>query len=199
VFNIQRKAAARNLYHPLRQLFNLCDANDIAISAEHVKGEKNGVADSLSRLSRSGDYSLKPGIFGSICKNLHVDPDVDVFATSKNTQLPMYISPLHTDDAPVRDALSVPWDEMLPLVHPPIPLIGKCLRKILTENATAVLVLPHWKGQSWSTLLGKMSRLEFVIGKSEEVLKPGRIMIRKGDKLPPGYIAAHLLHPPYLF
>jgi hypothetical protein len=198
VFNIQRKAAARNLYHPLRQLFNLCIANDIEISAIHVKGEKNFVADSLSRLSRSGDYSLKPGVFSSICEHLHIAPDVDVLSASKKAQLPHFFSPLHTDSAPIRDGMSVSWKEFVPFLHPPISLIGRCLRKILTENTAAVLVLPHWKGQSWSTLLDKMSKHEFIIGKSQNVLQAGKIMNRKGDKLPPGYIVAHWLSPPYV-
>jgi hypothetical protein len=199
VFNIQRKAAARNLYHPLRQLFNLCFSNDIVISAIHVKGVNNVVADSLSRLSRSGDYSLFPGVFNTICQQLNVTPDIDVFATSVNNQLPDFISPLHTDNKPIRDGLSISWDGFIPFIHPPIPLIGKCLRKILAENTTAVFVLPFWKGQSWNSLLRRMSKREYIIGKCEDVLKPGRLMNTKGDKLPPGYVSAHFLSPPYIF
>jgi ribonuclease HI len=199
VFNIQRRAAAKNLYHSLRDLFNICAKSDIIITAQHVKGVNNGVADSLSRLSRSGDYSICPGVFENICEQLQITPDVDLFATSENTQLPKYFSPLLSDNTDVRDALSIPWDGMLPLVHPPIPLIGKCLRKILAENCTAVFVLPFWKGQSWNSLLGSMIKRTFVIGKSEEVLKAGKIMNAKGDKLPPGVMVAHLLEPPYIF
>jgi hypothetical protein len=198
VFNIQRRAASRNLFHPLRDLFNLCDKNDLVLTAQHVKGTNNGVADSLSRLSRSGDYSLNAGLFQQMCDTLDVRPDVDLFATSNNKQLPVFISPNDGDNTPSQDALAVNWSGSIGFIHPPIPLLGKCLRKILQENAAAVIVLPNWKGQSWNTLLGRMSKKMMILGKSEEVLTKGRIMIRKGDKLPPGYLAAHLLHPPYI-
>jgi ribonuclease HI len=197
VFNIQRKAAARNLYHPLRSLFNFCIKNEIVLSAQHVKGVENQTADSLSRLSRSGDYSLKKGVFNEMCSKLHVTPVVDLFATKRNAQLPQYISPLHMDNSEVRDALSIPWGGMTVSVHPPIPVIGKCLRKIMSETASGIVIVPHWKGQSWSTILRKMSRASIILGKSEEILQAGSKMKEKGDKLPPGYLAAHFLSPPY--
>jgi ribonuclease HI len=176
VFNIQRKAAARNLYHSLRDLFNLCGENNITLSAQHVKGDLNGIADSLSRLSRSGDYSLSPEIFTKMCNTLEIAPEIDLFSTRWNAKLPNYISPLSEDNAMVRDALTIPWDKIFFFAHPPIPLIGKCLKKIVEENAQGVFVLPHWKGQSWGTLLGRMSKRMIVLGKSDIILTPGRIM-----------------------
>jgi hypothetical protein len=198
VFNIQRKAAARNLFHPLRDLFNWCDKSDIIISAQHVKGIHNSVADSLSRLSRSGDYSLKRGVFNRICSTLQVKPVIEMFASGSNRQLPIIISPVLGDNTLVRDALGIRWTGQLNFVHPPIPLIGRCLRKVLAENASALVVVPNWKGQSWNNLLNKLSKKMLIIGKSEDVLLPGKIMNRKGDKLPPGFLAAHLLQPPYI-
>jgi hypothetical protein len=160
-------------------------------------GEINKTADSLSRLSRSGDYSLKRGVFEDVCSRLDIQPDIDLFATKRNAQLPQFVSPVSADNSGVRDALSIPWGGMTVYVHPPIPLVGKCIRKIIAENATAVLIVPHWKGQSWDTILGKVSKSSIIIGRSEEILQPGRKMREKGDKLPPGYLAAHVLSPPY--
>jgi hypothetical protein len=176
---------------------NLCSRIGIHLSVEHIAGEKNGIADSLSRLSRSGDYSLKREVFQQICNNLHVNPTVDMFATEANAQLPQFISPVWNDQVLVRDALSIPWGEGMPYLHPPIPLVSKCLQKILRENVPAVLVLPDWKGQGWSVLLQKMTHNSVYLGRSEDVLTPGHQMQVKGDKLPPGTMAAHLLLPPY--
>jgi hypothetical protein len=198
VFNIRRKAAARNLYPSLRQLLNLCRGLDIFLSVEHVPGVRNGTADSLSRLSRSGDYKLKQGMMTHICSTLGVHPKVDWFATAGNKQLPLYVSPEGRDGTIVRDAMTIPWNNGLPFLHPPIPLIGRCLQKVLQEGVPAVMVIPHWRGQSWSVLLQKMTTQEVVLGKAEEVLIPGNQMEEKGDKLPPGFMAAHLLRPPYI-
>jgi hypothetical protein len=197
VFNVRRKAAARNLYPSLRQLLNLCRGLDIVLSVEHIAGVKNVTADSLSRLSRSGNYMLKQGVMQQICSTLQVQPQVDLFASASNAQLPRFVSLMEKDPTLARDAMTIPWDTGLSFLHPPIPLIGRCLQKILQENVPAVMVLPHWQGQSWSVLLGKMTAQQMVLGKAEEILVPGRQMQEKGDKLPPGFMSAHLLTPPY--
>jgi ribonuclease HI len=197
VVNVRRKAAARNLYPALRHLLNLCKRLDLRISVEHIPGVSNTTADALSRLSRSGDYALMPDVYQQMCSQMGFIPTVDLFATSRNGKVPTFISPLRRDATMVTDALSIPWGTGLPFLHPPIPLIARCLRKILQENVPALMVLPHWKGQSWSVLLQKMSRQEIVLGKAEAILVPGRQMVQKGDKLPPGHMVAHLLTPPY--
>jgi hypothetical protein len=197
VFNIQRKAASRNLYPSLRHLLNLCARLGLQITSEHVAGVRNGIADSLSRLSRSGDYKLKMEVFHTMCQDLQVNPTIDLFATQRNATLPQFLSPLWRDQGKARDALSVPWGMGLPYLHPPIPLIPRCLRKVLHENVPALLVLPDWKGQSWSTLLSRMTHKFVFLGKSEDVLVAGNHMQQMGDKLPPGNMIAHLLLPPY--
>jgi ribonuclease HI len=197
VFNIQRKAASRNLYPSLRHLLNLCARLGLQITSEHIAGERNGIADSLSRLSRSGDYSLKKEVFLQMCQDLQVTPTVDLFSTPDNAQLPQQVSPAQMNHVVVRDALTVSWGMGLSYLHPPIPLISRCLRKLLHENVPALLVLPDWKGQSWSTLLRRMTRRYVFLGRSEDVLLPGSQMTHKGDKLPPGNMSAHLLLPPY--
>jgi hypothetical protein len=45
-----------------------------------------------------------------------------------------------------------PNDRVL-LIHPPIPLILRALRKFEKEGCTAVVVVPDWKGQIWTPLL----------------------------------------------
>jgi hypothetical protein len=127
---------------------------------------------------------------------MEVAPQVDLFATAANAKLPLFFSPMGEQGMQSRNALEIQW-KGLPYIHPPIPLIGRCLRKILLENASALVVAPHWSGQSWSVLLNKMAKRQMVIGKSEEILLPGNQMTQKGDKLPPGFLAAYLLRPPY--
>jgi ribonuclease HI len=197
VFNIRRRAASRNLYHTLRLLLNLCDQMHIHLSVQHIAGVRNTTADSLSRISRSGDYQLSQAKFREACTTLGVTPQVDLFATPMNTKIPIFLSPMVGTATVVWDAMAIPWTTGLPFVHPPIPLIGRCLQKILWENIPAVIVVPDWRGQSWSVLLSKMTAHKVILGKSQEILQPGRLMTMKGDKLPPGYLAAHLLTPPF--
>jgi hypothetical protein len=132
-----------------------------------------------------------------MCSNLQVSPSIDLFATYANAQLPQIVPTFCKDQTIVRDALLIPWGEGIPYLHPPIPLVARCLRKVLHENVPAVLVLPDWKGQSWSVLLKRMTNRFVFLGKSEDVLLAGSQMTQKGDKLSPGNMVAHLLLPPY--
>jgi ribonuclease HI len=140
VFNIRRKAASRNLYPALRHLLNLCRRLDLHISVEHVPGVSNTTADALSRLSRSGDYALSTPVFQRMCSQMGVNPTVDLFATSYNAKVPVFVSPLRSDATAVTDAMRIPWEQGLPFLHPPVPLIGRCLQKILQENVPALVV-----------------------------------------------------------
>jgi hypothetical protein len=123
---------------------------------------------------------------------------MDMFATRANTQLSQFVSPLWSDKMLIQDALAISWKGRMPYLHPPIPLIGRCLRKVLNEEVGALMVLPDWRGQSWSVLLNKMSQQSLCLGRSENILIPGHQMIEKGDKLPPGRLIAHLLLPPFV-
>jgi ribonuclease HI len=197
VFNIRRQAASRNLHHALRQLLNLCEKMQIHLSVQHIAGVRNTTADALSRISRSGDYELDQAKFQEVCETMGVTPQVDLFATPSNTKIPFSIPRMGESQTQRLDAMTIPWRTGLPFIHPPIPLIGRCLRKILWENVPALLVVPDWRGQSWSVLLNKMTNRKMIMGKSSEILHPGKWMIQKGDKLPPGYLSVHLLTPPY--
>jgi hypothetical protein len=79
-----------------------------------------------------------------------------------------------------------PSDRVL-LIHPPIPLILKALRKFEKEGSTAVVVVPDRKGQIWTPLLKRMSVQKLILGDAEFVLEKGPDM-KKELSLPPGNI-----------
>jgi hypothetical protein len=63
-----------------------------------------------------------------------------------------------------------PSDRVL-LIHHPIPLILKALRKFEREGKVAVVVVPDWKGQIWTPLLKRMSVQKLVLGDAEDILE----------------------------
>ncbi|KAA6401219.1 MAG: hypothetical protein EZS28_003263, partial [Streblomastix strix] len=69
-FNIQRGAAAVPLAKLTDRILQEDEALKIQISARHVPGKENTVADSLSRLETSGDYMINPEILAEALDQL---------------------------------------------------------------------------------------------------------------------------------
>jgi hypothetical protein len=106
----------------------------------------------------SGDYQLKEEIFQRIQRMWQCYPKVDLFASKKNRLIQTYASVIPRGDPDnVGNALRLNWANTkgLVLLHPPIPLLLKVLKKFKEEGKIAILIAPSWKGQVWSDLLEK--------------------------------------------
>ena len=202
VYNLRKKRAGWRMRKAIKAFTQWLAERRIRIDCVHIPGVDNQKADSLSRLARSGDYSLKPGILAEAERQLGVKAEVDLFASSSNAQTARYCTTtanrraltIHGQQA--RNALAIPnWAEMgVGLVHPPIPVIPRALAKIRRDGATAIFVAPSWPGAIWSSILRQMTvRGPVVLGECEEVLEKGRTMLKRDYALPPGTLAAYLL------
>ena len=192
-FNINRRASCLSLRPAMRRLLGLTEALDVRLRAEHVPGVENVIADSLSRLSPSGDYGLRPGVLASVLQRLETGIEVDWFANSSNKQHPLYCSLSKDRHALAQDALMQTWSSRRGLVHPPLPLLVRCLVKIKQERAAAVIIVPDWQGMLWSSTLQAMTVRSVTVGNAEDVLQMGPKMRRNGAKLPPGRLVAVLV------
>jgi len=76
-------------------------------------------------------------------------PQIDLFASRLNTQCLRYASWRPDPEALYVDAFSVNWNKFFFYAFPPFSLIGRCLKKILENQAQGILVVPLWKSQSW--------------------------------------------------
>jgi hypothetical protein len=195
VYNLNRYASARSLIPPMRRLMVFLTEMGMSVRAIHIRGVDNGKADSLSRLSRSGDYSLSASVLESATREMKVNITCDLFASRRNAKHNKYCTLAVNDKHSLaRDAFSIRWKDLgLPLIHPPVPLLLRCVKRVRTERICAILVAPHWLGQPWSNALEMMTVKEVVLGLSQEVLQPGPQMIRNHDKLPPGTLMAYLV------
>ena len=75
--------------------FSFCQKNKVVLSARHVPGVMNLVADQLSRSQQilHTEWSLNPQIFRWLSQ-IDFQPQVDLFATRFNHKLPLYVSPV---------------------------------------------------------------------------------------------------------
>ena len=148
--NRQGGARSRPLSIRAEELLLWCQAQNISLQAKHVPGKFNTLADSLSRSHSilQTEWTLVHSILDPIWKAWFT-PQVDLFASKFSSRLPIYVSPVPDPQAWAVDAFSIPWSSLLSYAFPPIPILGKVLRKAREDNARMVLVAPHWPAQPW--------------------------------------------------
>ena len=131
-------------------LWEWCDEHRIVISAVHLAGESNILADALSRGNYCPtEWTLNRLTFESLWQ-VWERPFVDMFASAKNAQLPVYYCLGADPQASGSNGLTMNWDMVHGYAFPPIALIPRVLRKLLRHpSATIVLLAPFWPSQIW--------------------------------------------------
>lgn len=132
-----------------KQIWGWCVQRHIWISAAHLPGRLNSIADFKSRsFNDQTEWMLNKNAFNQIMQRFG-SPDIDIFASRLNRQVPKYISWLPEPEAVTADAFSVSWTHLNFYAFPPFCLIGRCLQKIQCDQAEGILVVPSWPTQSW--------------------------------------------------
>jgi len=145
---------SRQLYRVTRELFLWADAHQVVLSAQHIPGRLNVLADLLSRRHQviHTEWSLSPQTAHQIWK-VWGQPHLDLFATASNAKLPTFVSPYPDPLAWDTDALSLSWRGMWAYAFPPFSLLPEVLQKVQQDPCDMVLVAPAWPSQSWFPLL----------------------------------------------
>jgi len=140
------------------KVWNWCLDRSITISAEHLPGSLNQLADTESRAQAdSSKWALDLTIFQQLIAK-RGPCTVDLFASRLSAKLPTYYSWRSDPGATAVDALCQPWNVVKGYAFPPFCLIGRCLAKIKSEKVPRmVLITPLWKSQAWFPLLPEMS------------------------------------------
>lgn len=155
------------------QIWNWCEHRHIWLTASHIPGQDNSVADSLSRnFSSSVEWELNQGIFEEICQQFG-KPDIDLFASRHNAKLPRYCSWISDNYCCKVDAFSFSWNTEFLYIFPPFRLVGRCWQKIKLDRARAILVAPDWPTQSWyATILHNAKAILRFKSRKENVSTP---------------------------
>jgi hypothetical protein len=196
VYNLNRKRSGWRMRRAVKSFLVWLKQRQIRIECSHIRGEENQTADSLSRLSKSGDYSLKEGVLERAETMLGEPAEVDLFARRTNRQKERYCTVEVDNDRHViaRDAMSIRWTGWTALIHPPIPMIVRTLTKIQREGTRAIVIVPAWKGALRMERLRVMTiKGPVILGKCEELLDMGPGMRTKSAALPPGLLQAVLV------
>lgn len=99
-------------------------------------------------------------------------PEVDLFASKENAQVPRFFSLNNLDGSLGTDALARPWRFHLCYAFLPFQLIPLVLKKIQQEGVPVILITPFWPKRAWfSTILGMATRFCWHLPLRQEVAR----------------------------
>jgi ribonuclease HI len=135
-------------------IWTWCISRNIWLTCTHIAGSDNIEADAASRCFKDHlEWKLDTNIFQHIC-NRWGKPDIDMFASRLNAQLPVYCSWKPDPNCTYVDAFTLNWNTVNHIYFfPPFSLIGRCLQKVRQEKAKGIVIAPLWPTQPWFTRL----------------------------------------------
>ena len=133
-----------------KNLWNLAIPKNNYLSCTHIPGIENVEADGESRRYEiHTEWKLNSNLFYFICNNLNFYPNIDLFASSLNSQLPCYMSYRPDPGSTAIDSFLEDWSDLHFYAFPPFIIIPRVLQKIHHERATGILIVPDWPSQPW--------------------------------------------------
>ena len=127
------------------------------ITAAHIPGKLNIEADLESRKNETKtEWKLNVSDFTHTTETFAFMPEVDLFASRTNTQLPNYMSYRPDPYASVVDSFTVNWKNIKFYAFPPFSCINRVIQKVVEDEATGLIIAPDWPNQIWYPSLLKI-------------------------------------------
>ena len=147
----QGSARSVSLLTLTAEILELCSSLSISLIPQHLKGVLNVLADQGSRDHPiETEWSLDSTTFAWICQLLPSPPQVDIFATRDNAQLPVFISPCPDEEATAIDALSTDWNRWRVIyLFPPWNIIPEVIRCLNNFVGIGILIAPLFETSEW--------------------------------------------------
>ena len=154
-----------------REIWQWCISRNIWVSAAHVPGRLNTIADERSRkFNDRAEWKLNRQVFDRIVSHFGV-PEIDLFASRLNAQVEKYVTWHPDPGAFAVDAFTLDWKPFAFYAFPPFCMIPKCLQKIREDKARGLLLVPNWPTQAWFPQLVSMMEGEpLFIQRQEDLL-----------------------------
>eukprot|EP00794_Sanderia_malayensis_P014575 gene14575-16077_t len=153
------------------EIWLFCEDNNIWLTAAHIPGSENTVADLESRNKNSDtEWMLDSILLHMALQDLLFSPCIDLFASRLNKQFDSYISYRPDPYAKYIDAFTISWADQDFYCFPPFSCIQRTIKKIIQEKAQGILVVPHWTSQTWYPMLIAILQKQPVFLKPKEDL-----------------------------
>ena len=128
-----------------QEILRWAEEKDIRLIPQFVMGERNIVADVLSRTNKvlGSEWTINQEVVDNILKIWPAN--VDLFATAMNFRLQNYFSPVPDPQAIATDAFLQDWSGLDAYAFPPLACIRKVLNHFIKcHNIRLVLIAPRW-------------------------------------------------------
>ena len=132
-------------------LFRVTERETILLSAVHIQGHLNVVADSLSRaFPVTTEWSLPQLEFNRL-EAWHGAPlQIDLFANPMNNKLPTFCSTINRPRTSVVNAFTEDWNLWSQIyVFPPINLLPKVIQRLRHYQGHGLLIVPRLPSAEW--------------------------------------------------
>ena len=136
-----------------------CDNRDLEIfikrgvyiSTAHIPGKGNIIADLASReFQDSHEWMLSLEVFQYLVELFQI-PDINMFASRLNKQLPKYASWMPDPESYIIDCMSTSWENTYIYAFSPFSMIWPTIKKIEKEVEKALIIVPMWPTQTCFT------------------------------------------------
>ena len=163
------------LLQAAKHIWDYALQKEIILTAEHLPGVTNTLADKLSRVFQdSSSWKLKKSAFNQL-QRLPGPWTMDMFADRLNHQLEKYMSWKNDPNATQTDAFQTHWGALQGYAFPPFCLIDRCLAKVQRDQATVMIIAPTWQNQTWyPTLLAMAIQNPILLPHQTDLLTNGR-------------------------
>ncbi|KAI8488054.1 hypothetical protein Bbelb_341720 [Branchiostoma belcheri] len=154
------------------EMWNWALQRGLMLTASHVEGAKNQIADTLSRVFNDRtEWQLNPEVFRKLSEFMP-GVTIDLFASRLNAQLPRYVAWMSDPAAVAVDAFTIDWGQEIAYAYPPTVLIPRILNKVVQDQATMFLLAPVWQTQVWYPLmLELLFAPPVLLPRSEDLIK----------------------------
>ena len=133
-----------------KDIWERCIDRNIWISAAHIPGKMNVLADMESRrINLGAEWMLNPTDLQTSLAQLQFTPAIDLFASRTNKQFERYASFRPDPEAETIEAFTIHWGTLKFYMFPPFSVVPAVLRKIAEDKAMGVCVLPDWPTRAW--------------------------------------------------
>lgn len=149
-----------HLHSLSREIWIWCESKKLWIYASYIALKANVDTDRESRIRNvDTEWKLADNTFQEI---LQTSPNstIDLFASNSNTKCNSFCSWICHPDAEAFDAFMISWKSRPFYAFPPFSMILRTLQKIISDEASSIVVVPWWTSQPWfpifqSRLIGK--------------------------------------------
>ena len=144
-------------HHQLLKIWEWAIINKNHLSAAHIPGKLNTVADKEFRSNHvDTEWMLQPKLLNLALEHLSFKPKIDFFATNIKTQFGKYAAFRPDPGAMYIDAFSIDWSDLKFYAFPPISVIPRVLSKEKQDSAEGIIVVPFWPTHVWYPAMLKM-------------------------------------------